>query len=247
MSNLLKSGVEPPRCLELLDTTCITAVNSNLPPNIPSFHPKPHLFFKLSGSSTTIPATQKSLIQILKSAGGTDLRVAKTPEEGEALWDIRKNLLYYLISMFPGSAVIGTDACVPVSRLAGLIEQYKMDQERINGDIEKEGTEGNEALKGRKLASLIVGHIGDGNFHSLMYFWSTPLNFFYFKNLGLTNYRAYEKGNEALKQKAQELETSVVMNAIALDGTCSGEHGVGIHKIVPRPSAYIPRGRHTNR
>ena len=158
------------------------------------------------------------------------------------LWDIRKNLLYSLPSMFPGSAVIGTDACVPVSRLAGLIEQYKIDQERINGDIEKEGTEGNEQLKGRKLASLIVGHIGDGNFHSLMYFLNTPLNLFSFKIWGLTNYRAYEKGNEALKEKAQELETSLVLNAIALDGTCSGEHGVGIHKIVPAPQRTFPAG-----
>jgi hypothetical protein len=35
-----------------------------------------------------------------------------------------------------------------------------------------------------------------------------------------------------LKKKAQELETSLVMNALALDGTSSGEHGVGIHKLV---------------
>jgi len=162
------------------------------------------------------------------------------------LWDIRKSLVYNLISMFPGSAVIGTDACVPVSRLAGLIEQYKVDQERINGEIEKEGSEGNEALKGRKLTSLIVGHVGDGNFHSLMYFSNSSSNSSSFEIWGLMNYSAYEKGNEALKEKAQELETSLVMNAIALDGTCSGEHGVGIHKIVPRPSAHILRRKHTN-
>lgn len=88
--------------------------------------------------------------------------------EGETLWEIRKNLVYSLISMFPGSGVIGTDACVPVSRLAGLIDQYKVDQEGINAEIEREGNDGNEALKGRKLASLILGHVGDGNFHSLM-------------------------------------------------------------------------------
>lgn len=36
-----------------------------------------------------------------------------------------------------------------------------------------------------------------------------------------------------MKKKAQQLESTLVMNAIAMDGTCSGEHGVGIHKIVP--------------
>jgi hypothetical protein len=48
----------------------------------------------------------------------------------------------------------------------------------------------------------------------------------------MTDCSAYEKGNEKLKKKAEELENLLVMNAIALDGTCSGEHGVGIHKTV---------------
>ena len=51
---------------------------------------------------------------------------------------------------------------------------------------------------------------------------------------------AFEKGNEELKRQAKELEDTLVTNALAVDGTCSGEHGVGIHKIVPilslRPS-----------
>lgn len=47
-----------------------------------------------------------------------------------------------------------------------------------------------------------------------------------------TDGSAFEKGNEELKKKAKELEHALVMNALALDGTASGEHGVGIHKIV---------------
>ena len=50
-------------------------------------------------------------------------------------------------------------------------------------------------------------------------------------------FSAFEKGNEELKKKAHELENSLVINALALDGTSSGEHGVGIHKIVFPPSA----------
>jgi len=51
---------------------------------------------------------------------------------------------------------------VPLSRLPVLIDQYKLDQERINKEIEEAGV-------GKPIASAIVGHIGDGNFHSLMY------------------------------------------------------------------------------
>src|SRR5271170_5937149 len=157
------AGIEP-RCIELLDTTCITAVNSSLPPSLPAFPLKPHLFFKLSGSLSTVTPQQKSLVSVLRASGGQNLRLARNDAEAKQIWDIRKGLVYSLVALFPGSDVIGTDVCVPVSRLAGLIEQYKVDQERINGEIEV-------SMQGEKkqLTSLVVGHVGDGNFHSLMY------------------------------------------------------------------------------
>jgi D-lactate dehydrogenase (cytochrome) len=167
VGKLLSSGIEP-RCVELLDTTCISAVNNSLnTKSIPAFPLKPHLFFKLSGSANVIPQQQKQLVSVLKAAGGTQLRIAKTEKEGEQLWDIRKSLVYSLVTMFPGSEVISTDVCVPTSRLAGLIEQYKLDQEKINKEIENDA--GVVVGEVKKLESLIIGHVGDGNFHSLMY------------------------------------------------------------------------------
>jgi len=163
VTKLMGAGIEP-RCVELLDTTCITAVNASLPPSVSPFPLKPHLFFKLSGSHTTIPAQQKSLVQVLRSSGGHDLRLARNDTEATQIWDIRKGLLYSLLAQFPGSDVIGTDVCVPVSRLAGLIEQYKVDQDRINEEIEVP-----QFGEKKVLTSLVLGHVGDGNFHSLMY------------------------------------------------------------------------------
>jgi D-lactate dehydrogenase (cytochrome) len=120
---------------------------------------KPHIFFKLAGPANTVPQQQKTLTSILSKAGGSQLRMARNEKEGDELWEIRKGLVYSLLAMYPGSEVISTDVCVPISRLAGLIEQYKVDQERINGEIEGD----------KKLSSLILGHVGDGNFHSIMY------------------------------------------------------------------------------
>ncbi|KAF8192120.1 FAD-linked oxidase-like protein [Pholiota molesta] len=57
------------------------------------------------------------------------------------------------------------------------------------------------------LMSTIVGHVGDGNFHALILF----------------------KTDEE-KEKARALVSRMVKRAIALDGTCTGEHGVGIGK-----------------
>lgn len=56
----------------------------------------------------------------------------------------------------------------------------------------------------------VVGHVGDGNFH-----------------LGL----AVDPDNEAEMAEAEALNERVVERAIALDGTCTGEHGIGSGKI----------------
>jgi len=53
----------------------------------------------------------------------------------------------------------------------------------------------------------VVGHAGDGNFHALLAF----------------------KTDEELKV-VRELVHRIVERALALDGTCTGEHGVGIGK-----------------
>lgn len=57
------------------------------------------------------------------------------------------------------------------------------------------------------LVSTIVGHVGDGNFHALILF----------------------KTDEDMA-KAKQVIHRMVKRAISLDGTCTGEHGVGIGK-----------------
>jgi D-lactate dehydrogenase (cytochrome) len=56
----------------------------------------------------------------------------------------------------------------------------------------------------------IVGHVGDGNFHVLM---------------------MIDPDNAADIAKAEAVNTRIVSRAIAMDGTCTGEHGVGLHKM----------------
>jgi D-lactate dehydrogenase (cytochrome) len=91
--------------------------------------------------------------------------MAKNEKEALELWDIRKNMAYNLVSAFPGKDVISTDVCVPLSRLPVLIEQYKKDQDKINEQIEAKSN----GDKNKLLSSLVMGHVGDGNFHSMMF------------------------------------------------------------------------------
>ena len=57
---------------------------------------------------------------------------------------------------------------------------------------------------------FLVGHVGDGNFH--MGYLIDP-----------------ESPQE--REVAEELNTKLVHRALSLGGTCSGEHGVGLHKM----------------
>ncbi|MEG0975112.1 MAG: FAD-linked oxidase C-terminal domain-containing protein [Comamonas sp.] len=56
---------------------------------------------------------------------------------------------------------------------------------------------------------FLVGHVGDGNFH-----------FGYL----------IDPENAAQREQAEALNHQLVQRAIALGGTCTGEHGIGIHK-----------------
>jgi len=57
---------------------------------------------------------------------------------------------------------------------------------------------------------FLVGHVGDGNFH--MGYLINP-------------------NQPQERVMAEELNTKLVQRALALGGTCSGEHGVGLHKM----------------
>jgi D-lactate dehydrogenase (cytochrome) len=61
-----------------------------------------------------------------------------------------------------------------------------------------------------KLTAPIVGHVGDGNFH---------LSFI------------IDPDNAEEMQRAEALNERMVMRALAMGGTCTGEHGVGTGKM----------------
>jgi D-lactate dehydrogenase (cytochrome) len=56
----------------------------------------------------------------------------------------------------------------------------------------------------------IIGHVGDGNFHVLM---------------------MIDPHDPADVAKAEGVNARMVARALAMDGTCTGEHGVGLHKM----------------
>jgi D-lactate dehydrogenase (cytochrome) len=92
----------------------------------------------------------------------------------------------------PGCRTVTTDTCVPISRLAEIID----------ASVSEADASG--------LPYYIVGHVGDGNFH-LAYL--------------------VKEGDLAERALAERLSLQMVQRAIALEGTCTGEHGIGLHKM----------------
>jgi D-lactate dehydrogenase (cytochrome) len=96
------------------------------------------------------------------------------------------------LALKPGSAVVATDVCVPISRLAECVTETQADVERS------------------RLLAPIVGHIGDGNFHlSVM----------------------VDMSDADEVKRAKALNERLVERALAMDGTCTGEHGIGQGKM----------------
>ena len=60
------------------------------------------------------------------------------------------------------------------------------------------------------LIAPIVGHVGDGNFHLVVLF---------------------DPARPEERAKAEALAARVSLRAIRMGGTCTGEHGIGVHKL----------------
>ena len=152
---------------------------------------QPSLFFKFTGSTDVIVEDTAKLVgKISEKHGSTSYAFAADADEREELWSARKNALWSMMAMrdSPTDKVWTTDVAVPMSRLADIIEDSKR-------DIEQSG-----------ILGAILGHVGDGNFHSILLF------------------------PEEKRGIAEGVVHRMVEKAIAMKGTATGEHGVGLVK-----------------
>ena len=70
-------------------------------------------------------------------------------------------------------------------------------------------TQTKTVLKSSNISATMLGHVGDGNFHVVF-----PL----------------EPGNKDELAEAQQISEQIVNIALEMEGTCTGEHGIGIGK-----------------
>jgi D-lactate dehydrogenase (cytochrome) len=97
-----------------------------------------------------------------------------------------------LLATGGGRSLMATDVCVPISELPETIAFARATLERL------------------ALPAAILGHVGDGNYHTSILF--DP-----------------EDAEELARAKAAN--AALVEDALARGGTCTGEHGIGLGKI----------------
>jgi D-lactate dehydrogenase (cytochrome) len=181
----IQLGVSVAR-IEFLDEHQVDAVNrySHL-----GLRVKPTLLFEFHGVSQRAVKEAATMAQELAAEhGGLGFEWRTTLAEREELWKARHDVYYATRALRPGSRVLTTDVCVPISRLAECIVETRMELDRAS------------------FPAVMVGHVGDGNFHVQCLL------------------------DESQLAEAAEFSERLVDRAQAMGGTCSGEHGIGLGK-----------------
>ena len=151
----------------------------------------PTLFFEFHGSEESNKESIKIVEELSKNNGGSDFKWAESTEERNKLWKARHDVYYSVKALGNNMKVYSTDVCVPISKLVQCISW-----------AEKE-------VKKKGLIAPMVGHVGDGNFHSII---------------------LYDPNDEQKQKLIREYSDNLIEKALELEGTVTGEHGIGLQK-----------------
>ncbi len=175
--------------IELLDELNVRAANAYAGLDLPE---TPLLLLEFHGTENGVAEQAELFGAIAEDVGGTDFATTATAEERNKLWKARHDLYWATLQLRPGAHGISTDVCVPISRLADAVTGAQAKAEELD------------------LLAPIVGHVGDGNFHSLVLI-------------------DMEDADEIAR--AETFTAFLADEAIRMEGTCTGEHGIGQGKM----------------
>ena len=159
--------------------------------NLINMEKKPTLFFEFHGSELSNKESIEIAEEISKNNLGTDFKWAQSTEERNKLWQARHDVYYSVKAQGNNLKVYTTDVCVPISN---LVECIKFAEEEI---------------KNYNLRAPMVGHVGDGNFHTTV---------------------LYDPNKKDDYKMIRDFSDKLIDKALSLDGTITGEHGIGIQK-----------------
>lgn len=169
--------------MELVDELGIQSINRYMGRG---YTEQTALFLEFHSSTAAAIEEEVRLVEeLVRDAGATEISIARTQQERAAQWEARHHLYWAIVNAHPGHTFVITDTAVPLMRLPELIAYAQQ-------SLAEMGIEGS-----------IIGHVGDGNFHTII----------------ATKPEDYER--------VQAFSERLVRQALAWEGTASGEHGIG--------------------
>ena len=171
--------------IELLDALQVKACNAYSKLSLPE---TPLLLLEFHGTDAGVTEQAEVFGEIAGEFGGTGFTFTTREEERTALWQARHDAYWAALQLRPGAQGISTDVCVPLSQLANCVGAAQ------------------EKLAELGFTAPVVGHVGDGNFHTLL---------------------LIDMDNKDEIAKAEGFVGWLNDLAISMDGTCTGEHGIG--------------------
>ncbi|HYF63099.1 MAG TPA: FAD-linked oxidase C-terminal domain-containing protein, partial [Herpetosiphonaceae bacterium] len=148
----------------------------------------PALFIEFHSSTAAAMNEEVALAEeLMREAGALDITVARTQAERTAQWEARHHVYWASVNATPDHVHHITDTAVPLAQFPALIGEAQ----RMLAELGLEGS--------------ILGHVGDGNFHTLI-------------------------ATKPEDDRAERFAARLNKRALALGGTVSGEHGIGLVK-----------------
>jgi D-lactate dehydrogenase (cytochrome) len=152
----------------------------------------PTLFLEFHGTEASAREQAETFAAIASDLGGGPYSMAAKEEDRQKLWQARHDAFWATKSLVPGKDAFATDVCVPISRLAECVTATQDD------------------LAANGLYGPIVGHVGDGNFHVVLF---------------------CDRADPLEVKKVKDVYGRLIDRAIAMGGTSTGEHGIGSGKV----------------
>ena len=185
---MLHAGIVP-SAAEIMDRVCLDAVARH---GQSDFAPvgEACIVIEIDGDEDDVLARQAGRIEaIARECGSLEFRLARSPQEADELWAIRRGLSSAVAGLAPNR--LGEDISVPRDAFPEVVRRIRSIAEKF------------------KLIIAVYGHAGDGNLHPSVL-------------CDLSNPEEAARVHQAVDE--------IFAAALAVGGTLSGEHGIGVTK-----------------
>ena len=135
-----------PCALEITDAFTLAAARRHLGSSALPVDAEGHLILEIDGQREAVAAELEALVTLLQEVGATGITSARTEEEVESIWQLRRGFSESLKAT--GLTKLNEDIVIPRSQLVALVE-FCAEMQRESG-----------------IPVACFGHSGDGNIHT---------------------------------------------------------------------------------